>query len=225
MPQAVAQRLLEQYGLRFCEGYGLTETSAPSHSNPPDNPKQQCLGIPFMSTEARIVSPDTLQEVPQGESGEIVVRGPGSFWRATGNGLTRPSRLLWSWMASAFSAQVIWVVSMRTATSLLLTASNVHDQCQRLQGLACRGRITDVPPSCYPGSLCDLSQRCLSCGETVKAVVLRAGHENTTAEEIVQWCHANMAVYKAPRVVQFVPALPKSGSGKVGCGGCCRSRR
>lgn len=46
MPQAVAQRLLEQYGLRYAEGYGLTETAAPSHSNPPDNPKQQCLGIP-----------------------------------------------------------------------------------------------------------------------------------------------------------------------------------
>ncbi|MDY0107467.1 MAG: AMP-binding protein, partial [Giesbergeria sp.] len=53
MPQAVAQRLLEQYGLRYAEGYGLTETAAPSHSNPPDNPKQQCLGIPFMSTDAR----------------------------------------------------------------------------------------------------------------------------------------------------------------------------
>ena len=45
MPQAVVQRLLEQHGLRYAEGYGLTETAAPSHSNPPDNPKQQCLGI------------------------------------------------------------------------------------------------------------------------------------------------------------------------------------
>ena len=36
MPQAVAQRLFEQFGLRYVEGYGLTETAAPSHSNPPD---------------------------------------------------------------------------------------------------------------------------------------------------------------------------------------------
>jgi fatty-acyl-CoA synthase len=58
MPQAVAQRLQEQYGLRYAEGYGLTETAAPSHSNPPDHPKQQCLGIPFMSTDARVIDPD-----------------------------------------------------------------------------------------------------------------------------------------------------------------------
>ena len=51
----MAQRLLEQYGLRYCEGYGLTETAAPSHSNPPDAPKQQCLGIPFMGVDARVV--------------------------------------------------------------------------------------------------------------------------------------------------------------------------
>ena len=53
-------------------------------------------------------------------------------------------------------------------------------------------------------------------GESVKAVVvLRAGHETTTEQDIVNWCHENMAVYKAPRSVTFMQALPKSGSGKV----------
>ena len=79
MPQAVAQRLLDVYGLAYCEGYGLTETAAPSHQNPVDHPKQQCLGIPFMSTDARVVDPETLQEVPQGEQGEIVIHGPEVF--------------------------------------------------------------------------------------------------------------------------------------------------
>ncbi|HNJ45474.1 MAG TPA: long-chain-fatty-acid--CoA ligase, partial [Ottowia sp.] len=79
MPAAVAQRLEEQYGLKYAEGYGLTETAAPSHSNPPDRPKQQCLGIPFMSTDARVVDPETLKELPQGETGEIVVCGPEVF--------------------------------------------------------------------------------------------------------------------------------------------------
>ncbi|RZL06489.1 MAG: long-chain fatty acid--CoA ligase, partial [Rubrivivax sp.] len=79
MPQAVAQRLFEQYGLRYSEGYGLTETAAPSHNNPPEHPKQQCLGIPFMGTDARVVDPDTLQELPVGEQGEIVICGPQVF--------------------------------------------------------------------------------------------------------------------------------------------------
>ncbi len=53
--------------------------------------------------------------------------------------------------------------------------------------------------------------------KTVKAVVvLRAGHEGqVSAQDIIDWCRDNMAVYKAPRIVQFVTTLPKSGSGKV----------
>jgi fatty-acyl-CoA synthase len=79
MPQAVAQRLLEQYGLYYVEGYGLTETAAPSHNNPPDNPKQQCLGVPIFGTDSRVVDPETLKEMPQGEQGEIIIHGPQVF--------------------------------------------------------------------------------------------------------------------------------------------------
>jgi len=54
-------------------------------------------------------------------------------------------------------------------------------------------------------------------GQTVKAVVvLRSGKEGEVSEEdILAWCHEHMAVYKAPRQVQFARSLPKSGSGKV----------
>ena len=54
-------------------------------------------------------------------------------------------------------------------------------------------------------------------GESVKAVVvLRESHRATTTEqEILDWCREHMAVYKCPRTVEFVAALPKSGSGKV----------
>ena len=47
-------------------------------------------------------------------------------------------------------------------------------------------------------------------------VVLRQSHRGQVSEQdIIDWCRDNMAVYKVPRVVQFVDALPKSGSGKV----------
>ena len=52
-------------------------------------------------------------------------------------------------------------------------------------------------------------------GETVKAlVVLKPGHE-ASAQQIIDWAHEHMAAYKSPRIVQIVPSLPKSGSGKV----------
>ena len=214
MPQAVAQRLLEQYGLRFCEGYGLTETSAPSHSNPPDHPKQQCLGIPFMSTDARVVDPDTLQEVAQGEQGEIVVNGPEVFegyWQ-------RPEATEQSFMEldgkrffrtgdlGRVDEEGYFFITDRLKR--MINASGFKVWPAEVESLMFRHPAIQ--------EACVISAKDAYRGETVKAVVvLRAGHEGTTAEDIVGWCHDNMAVYKAPRIVQFVPALPKSGSGKV----------
>ncbi len=64
---------------------------------------------------------------------------------------------------------------------------------------------------------CIIAARDAYRGETVKAVVvLRAEAKGgTTAEDIIAWARENMAAYKAPRIVQFVDVLPKSGSGKV----------
>ena len=78
MPQAVAQRLEQQFGLRYIEGYGL-DRGAPRTR---DTPKRQCLGIPFIGTDARVVDPDTLWS--RDGPGEIVVHGPQVFkgyWR------------------------------------------------------------------------------------------------------------------------------------------------
>ena len=64
---------------------------------------------------------------------------------------------------------------------------------------------------------CIISFRDSYRGESVKAViVLRPSHKGAvSAQDIIDWCRDNMAVYKVPRVVQFVDALPKSGAGKV----------
>ena len=214
MPQAVAQRLLDQYGLRFCEGYGLTETSAPSHSNPPDHPKQQCLGIPFMSTDARIISPDTLQELPQGEQGELVVCGPEVFegyWK-------RPDATEQSFM------ELDGKRFFRTGDLGRVDEDGYFFITDRLKRMINASGFKVWPAEVeslmfrHPAiqEACVISTKDAYRGESVKAVVvLRAGHEATTEQEIVSWCHDNMAVYKAPRVVQFVSALPKSGSGKV----------
>jgi fatty-acyl-CoA synthase len=64
---------------------------------------------------------------------------------------------------------------------------------------------------------CIIAARDAYRGETVKAVVvLRAEAKGkTTADDIIGWARDNMAAYKAPKIVQFVESLPKSGSGKV----------
>ena len=215
MPQAVAQRLLEQYGLRYSEGYGLTETAAPSHSNPPEHPKQQCLGIPFMSTDARVVDPDTLQEVPAGEQGEIVMHGPEVFdgyWKrpdATEAAFFEldGKRFFRSGDLGRMDEEGYFFLTDRLKR--MINASGFKVWPAEVEALMFRHPAIQ--------EACVISAKDSYRGETVKAVVvLRQEHRGqVTAEDIIAWCRENMAIYKVPRIVQLVEALPKSGSGKV----------
>ncbi len=84
MPDAIVAKLRNLTGLEFVEGYGMSETIAATHINPPHRPKAQCLGIPVYEVDARIVDPASLVELARGETGEIVVHGPQimrGYWR------------------------------------------------------------------------------------------------------------------------------------------------
>ena len=214
MPQAVAQRLYEQYGLKYQEGYGLTETAAPSHTNPFENPKQQCLGIPFMSTDARVVDPDTLKEMPIGESGEIIIRGPEVFqgyWK-------RPDA------TEAAFVEFEGKRFFRSGDMGRMDEDGYFFMTDRLKRMINASGFKVWPAEVellmfrHPAiqEACVIATKDAYRGESVKAVVvLRASHKNTTEQELIDWCRENMAVYKIPRAVQFVDVLPKSGSGKV----------
>ena len=215
MPEAVAQRLIDQFGLRYIEGYGLTETAAPSHSNPPDAPKKQCLGIPFMSVDARVVDPETLKELPQGESGEIVMAGPQIFkgyWK-------RPEAT-----ASAFFERD-GKSFFRSGDMGRIDEEGYFFMTDRLKRMINASGFKVWPAEVealmfkHPAiqEACIISTKDAYRGESVKAVVvLRSTHIGQVSEQdIIDWCRDTMAVYKVPRVVEFLEVLPKSGSGKV----------
>jgi fatty-acyl-CoA synthase len=215
MPQAVAQRLLEQFGLRYVEGYGLTETAAPSHGNPPDRPKQQCLGIPFMSCDARVVDPGTLKELPPGEQGEIIVHGPMVFqgyWKrpeATRDAFIEfeGKRFFRTGDLGRMDEEGYFFITDRLKR--MINASGFKVWPAEVEALMFR----------HPAiaEACVISAKDAYRGETVKAVVvLRPGFAGQVSEaDIISWCRENMAVYKAPKIIQFAQSLPKGGSGKV----------
>lgn len=215
MPQAVAQRLWEQYGLRFAEGYGLTETAAPSHSNPPDATKQQCLGVPFMSTEARIIDPVTLEDMPQGEQGEIIMCGPQNFsgyWKqpdATAAAFIERDgkRFFRSGDLGHVDEEGYFFITDRLKR--MINASGFKVWPAEVEALMFRHPAIQ--------EACIISTRDAYRGESVKAVVvLREKFKGqVTEDDIIGWCKEHMAAYKYPRVVQFMDALPKSGAGKV----------
>ncbi|MEN9671249.1 MAG: hypothetical protein RL018_1526 [Pseudomonadota bacterium] len=214
MPQAVAQRLYEQFGLRYVEGYGLTETAAPSHTNPPDAPKQQCLGIPIIGVDSRVIDPETLKEMPSGEQGEIIMHGPqifSGYWKR--DDATQAAfididgkRFFRSGDLGHIDEEGYFFITDRLKR--MINASGFKVWPAEVEALMFRHPAVQ--------EACIISTQDAYRGESVKAVVvLRATHKQTTEQDIIDWCRENMAVYKMPRSVQFVDALPKSGSGKV----------
>ena len=215
MPEAVAQRLLDQFGLRYIEGYGLTETAAPSHSNPPDAPKKQCLGIPFMSVDARVVDPETLKELPQGESGEIVMAGPQIFkgyWKrpeATASVFFERDGKSFFRSGDMGRIDEEGYFFMTDRLKRMINASGFKVWPAEVEALMFKHPAIQ--------EACIISTKDAYRGESVKAVVvLRSTHKGQVSEQdIIDWCRDTMAVYKVPRVVEFLDVLPKSGSGKV----------
>ncbi len=215
MPEAVAQKLKDLTGLDYVEGYGLSETIAPTHINPDHRPKKQCLGIPICNTDARVIDPDTLQELGVNQVGEIVSSGPQIFkgyWKSPdataacfieldGKRFFRTGDL-GRIDEDGYFFIVDRLKRMINASGYKVWPAEVESM---LYG------HPDIQEACVIGALHPHR------GETVKAlVVLKASAKGkVAAEEVIGWCRGHMAAYKIPRVVEFVDSLPKSATGKV----------
>jgi fatty-acyl-CoA synthase len=215
MPHAVAQRLLDEFGLTFAEGYGLTETAAPSHSNPPERAKLQCLGIPFFGTDARVVDPVSFQELPPGEPGEIIIHGPQVFkgyWRhpdATAAAFIdfEGKRFFRSGDLGVMDEEGYFFITDRLKR--MINASGFKVWPSEVELLLFKCPLVQ--------EACIIAAQDEYRGETVKAVIVLRTEARATAsaQDIIDWAREHMAAYKVPKIVEFVDALPKSGSGKV----------
>jgi fatty-acyl-CoA synthase len=214
MPAAVAQRL-ENMGVTYVEGYGLSETMAATHLNPSDRPKKQCLGIPMYDVDSRVIDPGTLGELPAGEVGEIITHGPQVF--------------LGYWNRPEDTAQAFVEIDgkrfLRTGDLGRVDEDGYFFLVDRLKRMINASGFkvwpTEVESLMYqhPAILeaCVIGAQDAHRGETVKAVVVARPEwrGRIDAQTIIDWCRQNMAAYKAPRIVEFVDALPKSGAGKI----------
>jgi len=215
MPGPVAQRLKVLTGLDYIEGYGLSETIAPTHINPDARPKKQCLGIPVCNTDARVIDPDTLEELGPHKIGEIVSSGPQIFkgyWKnpeATrecfveldGKPFFRTGDL-GRYDEDGYFFIVDRLKRMINASGYKVWPAEVE---------AIMYGHPEVQEACVIGT------RDPHRGETVKALVVLKGDSRgkVSPEEIIGWCRSHMAAYKIPRTVEFVDSLPKSATGKI----------
>ncbi|WCM22146.1 long-chain fatty acid--CoA ligase [Paraburkholderia bryophila] len=215
MPDAIAKKLKALTGLDYVEGYGMTETIAGTHINPPHRPKAQCLGIPVFDVDSRVIDPASLQELPQGETGEIVVNAPQvmqGYWRnpkATEEAFVELDGKRFLRTGDLGHIDEDGYFFMTDRLKRMINASGYKVWPAEVEALMYRH------PAIH--EVCVIGVKDEKRGETVKALVVPdEAHAGTiTGQEIIDWAHEQMAPYKAPRIVEFVTSLPKSGSGKI----------
>ncbi|KOO42892.1 long-chain fatty acid--CoA ligase [Priestia koreensis] len=215
LPEAVGQKLFQLTGIQFLEGYGLSETIAQTHLNPPDHTKLQCLGIPVFDVDARVIDPISLKELGDNEEGEIIVRGPQVFKGY----YNRPDETKYSFIEldgksffrtgdigrqdqEGYYFMVDRVKRMINASGFKVWPSEVENTLYKHPA---------IQQACVIGAP-DAHR-----GETVKAFVIlqEEAKGNVTEDDIIEWAKNQMAAYKYPRIVEFRDALPTTSSGKI----------
>ena len=208
MPEEISRRWTDAYGLRVNEGYGLTECSPFAAYNHVSAHKFGSVGTAVDDFEIMIVDEND-KELPRGQWGEIVIRGPGvmkGYWN-------KPRDTEWAlragWLHSGDIGRMdeenyVYIVDrvkdMINVSGFKVWPAEVENMLYRhpaVKELAVYGVPDPVK------------------GETVSvAIVLKEG-ASVTAEAIIAYCREKLAVYKAPERVEFVSELPKSATGKI----------
>ncbi len=213
MPAAIAQKLLDLTGLRYIEGYGLTETIATTHSNPAQHPKQQCLGIPIFNTTSMVIDPKSLGELPAGEVAEIVIHGPQLFDGYWGDEAKTRAAFI----------EIAGRRYLRTGDLGYVDEDGYFFFTDRLKRMinASGYKVWPAEVEAMMYRHPELRDCCIVAavdrhrGETVKAYVVRHEGSALDARSLMAWAREQMAAYKVPRMVEFVDSLPKSATGKV----------
>ncbi|MGI9150862.1 MAG: long-chain-fatty-acid--CoA ligase [Limnohabitans sp.] len=206
---AVAKLWLEKTGCPICEAYGLSETSPAASSNPVTSQAfTGSIGVPLPSTEMKIID-DEGHEVPVGEPGEIVIRGPqvmAGYWQRpdeTARVMTSDG-FFKSGDVGIMDARGYFRIVDRKKDMILVSGFNVYpneveDVVANLAGvLECA--VIGIPDE--------------RSGEAVKLVVVKKDPALTEAQ-VLAHCKENLTGYKMPRVVEFRNELPKTPVGKV----------
>jgi fatty-acyl-CoA synthase len=215
MPEALARKLEEVIGLPFVEGYGLSETMAPTHINPPQRPKRQCAGIPFYNTDARVIDVESLSELAPNQVGEIIVHGPQVF------------RGYWKQPEASAEAFIEHDGKRFFRTGDLGYYDEegyffITDRLKRM--INCAGfkvwpAEVEAMLYAHPAiqEACVIGARDSYRGETVKALIVlkQEAKDQVRPEEISEWAREKMAAFKVPRIVEFVDELPRTATGKI----------
>ncbi len=218
LPVEVQQRFQELTGARLVEGYGLSEASPVTHTNPVfGDSRLGTVGLPYPDTEVKIVDPDTGVEVlGVGEVGELCIRGPQvmrGYWNMpteTANTLRVGPEGGDPWLHTGDMSVMdkdgyFQIVDRKKDMILGAGGYNIYPR-----------EIEDVlfeHPKVLEAAAVGVPIP--DKGERVKIYIVLKDGESATEEEFIEFCKENLAPYKVPKYVEFRDVLPKTQIGKV----------
>jgi long-chain acyl-CoA synthetase len=211
LPVEVQTRFEQLTGGHLVEGFGLSEASPVTHSNPVFGKNRVgTIGLPFPDTDARIMDVETgTKELAPGEIGELVIRGPQvmkGYWNMPEEtAIALRDGWLYTGDIATMDEEGYFKIVDRKKDMMIAGGFNIYPRDVE-EVLYQHPKVKEAVVAGIP----DVYR-----GETVKAyIVLKAG-ETATQEEIINFCRGKMAKYKVPTAVEFRPELPKTIVGKI----------
>jgi len=206
--------LIEQaqdMGINYGEGWGMSETTSLGMANPVLGLKKTgSIGIPYPDMDVRLVDIESGREdVPRGEPGELIVRGPlvmKGYWN---NPEETAGQLKEGWLYTGDIAvqdeDDYFAIVDRKKDMIIAGGYNIYPR-EIDEVLYQHPDIVDA---------CSIGVPDAYRGETVKAFVVPRADVDLTAEDVIDFCRRKLAAYKAPKIVEFRQELPKSAVGKI----------
>ncbi len=212
LPLDPARRLEAKTGLQVVQGYGMTEASPLTHAQPKDPSlvRPDSVGLPVHNTEQKVVDIETGErELPVGEDGEIIVRGPQvmqGYWKAP-ESTAQSLRNGWLYTGDIGHVDADGFTYIVDRKKEMIKYKGFGIAPAEIEALLMEHPA--VMDSAVIGVPDD------EAGEAPKGfVVLRAGHE-ATPEEIMAFANGKLAGYKKVHYIEIVQAIPKNASGKI----------
>jgi long-chain acyl-CoA synthetase len=207
------RKFTELTGANLVEGYGLTEAAPVTHCNPLSGKGKQkigTIGVPYPDVECKIVDSETGErEMPVGEPGELVLRGPqlmdGYYNQPAETAKTIRNGWLYTGDIATVDADGYYAIVDRKKEMIIVSGFNVYPR-EVEEALATHPAVMDSAAIGKPHPI---------KGEEVKAFVVLKPGMKATPEELIAHTRTQLAPFKVPHEIEFRDSLPKTLIGKT----------
>lgn len=214
LPGEVAHRWRQSFGIELFQVYGSTEAGHVSYSRLSGPPKAMSLGYPLKSRECKVVDPDTMEPVPPGGVGELLVTSEETikgYW----NKPDETERSYVTLKEKVYYRMGDFVTQAEDGELFFVerSADVIKSKGYRISASEIEAALQDHPTVV---AACAVGVPDPRLGERIKAmVVLKEDARGVGAAELIQWCKKRLAPYKVPHYIEFRDMLPKSKVGKL----------